>query len=261
MDSRTKRESILSQLKRGAAIVETSGADGKANDAQSPRVSPPVEPSNGSAGVGTGPGTGTVKPASIARAGHVTSPEPRPTHGTHPRTGKSVEIDYSQPGADRLAPFGRLEDGTPRQRKSRTSARASTRTPTKAEAKSALNVFADAVQFVHQGVALATGHAHWEMSDEDASKFGEAILDVQAAYGVDLDPKAAAWIKLLTVCAVPTGARVMASVTINAKPKTAKVNAPAAASGQVAKPAKAKSEPALTPAQLNNQMGGADYVG
>tara|TARA_R110000796_G_scaffold61138_1_gene141599 strand:- start:9986 stop:10309 length:324 start_codon:yes stop_codon:yes gene_type:complete len=99
----------------------------------------------------------------------------------------------------------------------------------------------------------------------------DALTDLQSAYGIDISPEQAAWIKAATVIAIPTSFRMMASMqkvrADNAKNVTPQA-APAAQSAGTAKPkpAPVKPNPApetggkngpLTPSQMILATGGS----
>jgi hypothetical protein len=121
---------------------------------------------------------------------------------------------------------------------------------------------ADAILFVHTFAAGMTQHAHWQMSQEEARNYADALTDLQAAYGVDLSPKQAAWAKVATVIGVPTAMRAYASMTYRRPMKRVDVpkqdsqpkEQPEAAPSPASRPANFKGP--QTPSELYAVSGG-----
>lgn len=295
MVDRPKRQSALDLLRAGTVIEEPGGSVAKENSAPNSQAKPAINSGTGnSAGAGTGTGAGTATrtgagtgagtgadPATVFDArkptgagtgtGPTTGPgtNGKPIWGRHPKSGERVEIDWSQPDASEFAPFGLTDAGKPRQKRRRTR-RAQAGSAGAAKANQNITVIADAIKFAHNIVASVTSHSHWQTSDDEAQRMADALTDLQSAYGIDISPEQAAWIKAATVIAIPTGFRCMASMqkvrADNAKNVTPQP-APAAQPAGTAKPkaAPVKPNPApetggktgpLTPSQMILATGG-----
>jgi hypothetical protein len=267
-----KRGSALDALRAGATIIADSGSG--VGESEAPQAGSKKLEGKGSGtgrNTGTAPapatGTGPANPATIFGAKSATDYEsvtPRQTHGTHPRTGESVEIDYSQPGASAEAPFGVLPDGTPRQKRPRQPKGIATGSSKAAKSEASMSVLADAIFFLHTAAAGITKHTHWAQTQEEAKQYADALTDLQSAYGFDVDPKQAAWMKALVVIGMPTTMRIYASVSVS---KRNKLNPAPAASQQPAQrqqaeqpmkqvtPQPRRKAGELTPAELFAQNG------
>jgi hypothetical protein len=289
-----KRQSALQLLRAGAIITDESGDAGKENSAPVAQAKPAFNSGLGnSAGTAAsnGPGTGTAAsngpgtgartgadPATVfgartpngtgASSGPATGPgtNGKPIWGKHPKSGERVEIDWSQPDASEFAPFGLTDAGKPRQKRRR-QRRAQAGSAGAAKANQNITVIADAIKFAHNIVASVTNHSHWATSDDEAQRMADALTDLQSAYGIDISPEQAAWIKAATVIAIPTGFRCMASMqkvradnAKNVTPKTAPTAGTAKPQAAPVKPNPApetggKSGP-LTPSQMTLATGG-----
>jgi len=219
MADRLSRQSALAALRAGAIIESESGSGTGKTETQTPENKAMERGGNSDAGTGTETGTRSAKSPVTAFAARTAEDYKgvegtKPVMGTHPKTGEPVEVDYSQPGASPEAPFGLLPDGSPRVRRSNKAGR-----KTSAHGQSAIkndasvSIVADAILFAHTMIAGMTQHAHWQMSQDEAKSYANALTDLQEAYGVDLTPKQAAWAKVATVIGVPTAMRAYASMT------------------------------------------------
>lgn len=259
MADKPERQSVLGKLKAGATIADDSGTSvaGGATSPSQVKPSGPVTsgtPNGAGTGAGTGASNGAGNPAEIfnARKPVIGAASPgtgtRPVWGTHPKNGERVEIDYSQEGAGPDAPFGYLPSGKVRTKRPRKKSASKTAgTASAAKAGQNITAIADAIKFAHMGIASVTGHSHWTISDGDAQAQADALTDLQAAYGVDISPEQAAWIKALTVIAIPTGMRTMASMQ--------KVRTKNVTPAPVKKPEKASGDKETTPASAPTPPG------
>lgn len=221
----SKRGSRAIEALRAGSIIAGDGGGGGGENPAAETAGKSLEGKRDS-GTGTGTiaaGTSAASPAAIfgtRTAEDFKGLGGRPVYGIHPKSGDQVEIDWTQEGASPEAPFGLLADGTPRVKRARKPKGAGS----SAAAKSgeSVSVIADAIRFAHMGIATALKQPHWQQSEDEAARYADALTDLQSAYGFDIDPKQAAWAKLLTVVAIPTSARIMASVAIaKRKPEVA----------------------------------------
>lgn len=267
-----KRGSALAALRAGSVISGESGnGTGQAETEKTAgkKLEGAGDSATGTAtAAATGTGTGPASPAQIFGARKPEDYESigeRPKFGIHPKTGEQVEIDYSISGASAQAPFGLLADGTPRQKRPRgKGVQKHAGAASVAKSNENISVLADAIRFAHMGIAGVTKHAHWQQSENEAQAYADALTDLQSAYGFDISPKQAAWAKMLTVIAIPTGARIIASATITNNAKKAPVvarqenrqgndNKKQADKPVTPKPTKTNE---MSPSQLFEQMGG-----
>ena len=263
-----KRATALDALRAGTTIVADGGQS--VGESQAPQAgNERVERKRGRAGSDTGtgasfaPGTGASDPAKLfgAKTADDYAGLVKPKFGIHPKTGEQVEIDYSVDGANEQAPFGFLPDGTPRQKRPRKAKGISAGTSGAAKSDASMSVLADAIFFAHTAIASVTKHSHWQQSREESAQYADALTDLQAAYGFDIDPKQAAWMKALVVIAMPTSMRVMASMSVSRREKLRPAPQP---QPQAERPAPQRpqtdfnspgSKSQLSPSQLFNSAG------
>lgn len=279
MANKSDRKSVLGRLAAGTTIEGHSTGSVGTDKGPAEKVASPQPVGNGSStgpGTNTGTNTGTgAKPGPVSvsdafptrKPGEGTGPGTgaKPHFGRHPKTGEQVEIDYSQPGATAAAPFGFTATGKVRTKRPRKQ-RAKAGSASQAKTGQNITAIADAIKFAHNGIAAVTKHSHWQQDDGEAQAMADALTDLQSAYGVDISPEQAAWIKALTVIAIPTGMRVYASMHVarseKAKPvsqapankpdtdnsKQVKANAPTVAGDKPKGP--------LTPSMMVLESGG-----
>lgn len=264
MANRPARTSALAALRAGATIEGDSGKSAS-------ETKPEVAKEKGMEGGGIGnPGTGSasVSPgatAPTAAFGNLKRADDyqnlsteKPKEGRHPKTGETVEIDWSAPGASVDTPFGLLPDGSPRVRRAgKRGAKNATKVGQASVAKSSENVtvLADAIRFAHIFAAQVTQHTHWIMDEKEAEAYADAITDLQSAYGVDLNPQQAALAKCAVVIGVPTVMRCVASMRYKPKPKIVPP-VQQANKNPVEKPKAQKTQEPTTARELYEQNGG-----
>lgn len=272
MVDRPERKSALAALRAGATIEVDSGAGANKVEAQKPEKQA-MEGGGNTTGrsAGTAPAA-TGAPSPVAALGARTAKDyesmtQRPQVGRHPKTGEPVDIDWSQAGASEEAPFGVLPDGSPRVRRAskKSGGRSSAGGQSAIRSDASVSILADAIFFVHTFAAGITQHSHWNMSQDEARNYADAITELQAAYGVDLSPKQAAWAKAATVIGIPTSLRIVASMTYKPQkkvdPPKNPVNAQQAEQKQQPKaapqtPAQPKAKGPQTPSELFAISGG-----
>ena len=274
----SKGSSALAALRKGAVVVDDSGESPNAGPKTVGETQPKVvqdRPSNSGGngpanGTGNGPASKPAAPAAASAFGARTAAsEPaapaatRPTTGTLPH-GKTVEIDWTQDGAGPEAPYGRLSNGKIRTRKPK----AKTGTARKATSSENLTGLTKALMGLHMMGAEFTKQPHWELSEKEAQEIGRATAQLQAQYGIDVDPKMQAWINFAAVIGMAYGPRVSASYAIArgrrllpaATPTTDAKGSPE--KEQPKRPLKEAPKPAgkaeiLTPSQLTLASGGS----
>lgn len=268
MADRPKRDSALSALRAGAIITSESGSGVGETEKKTPKSEGLEGGGNqggnsaASAGTANAPKSPVAAFAARTRENYQGVEGTKPVYGTHPKSGEQVEIDYSQDGASPDAPFGLLPDGSPRVRRASKRARNSSAGGQSAiKSEPSVSILADAILFVHTFAAGVTSHPHWNMSQDEARNYADALTDLQAAYGVDLSPKQAAWAKAATVIGIPTALRVVASMTY--KPPMKRVENPKPDSQPREQSKQAPSPPVQTggkgpqtPSQLFEASGG-----
>lgn len=74
---------------------------------------------------------------------------------------------------------------------------------------------------IHSSLAAMTKNDLWELTDEEAAKLADAAAKVQAEYGLVLDSKTEAWLRLMGVAGSVYGSRIGVAMALKASAKEA----------------------------------------